>query len=169
MLKAHADLALQVGMASDQIIIPAIGDVVQYQKNKMSISGSVEAGDVLVDGSGVGDIGNVVLHDRQVLSEDGIFVVVATISRRLKQVLVGPQITSRGFVFMKASIDLVEACSDITLDVLESQLASDNFDWGNLKGELKEKIGKFLYKETKRRPVILPIIMEASSYQPKKG
>lgn len=169
MLKAHADLALQVGMASDQIIIPAIGDVVQYQKNKMSISGSVEAGDVLVDGSGVGDIGNVVLHDRQVLSEDGIFVVVATISRRLKQVLVGPQITSRGFVFMKASIDLIEACSDITLDVLESQLASDNFDWGNLKGELKEKIGKFLYKETKRRPVILPIIMEASSYQPKKG
>ncbi|MGF3066369.1 ribonuclease J [Facklamia sp. P12945] len=169
MLRAHGDLALQVGMSEDQIIIPSIGDVLSFENGKVIQAGQVTAGDVLVDGSGVGDIGNVVLRDRRILSEDGIFVVVATISRRLKKILVGPQITSRGFVFMKTSIDLIEACSDITLDVLEKHIVSDDFDWNNLKGDLREKIGKYLYKETKRRPVILPIIMEASNYQVKKG
>ncbi|MBG9979789.1 ribonuclease J [Facklamia sp. DSM 111018] len=168
MLKAHADLATQVGMKPDQVVILSLGDVLEYKNGKMALSGQVDAGDVLVDGIGVGDIGNVVLRDRRVLSEDGIFVVVATISRRLKKILVGPQITSRGFVFMKTSTDLIEACSDITLDVLDEHLASDDFDWGELKGDLREKIGKFLFKETKRRPVVLPIIMEASNYQAKK-
>ncbi|MCR8969022.1 ribonuclease J [Facklamia sp. 7083-14-GEN3] len=169
MLRAHGDLALQVGMSEDQIIIPSIGDVLSFENGKVIQAGQVTAGDVLVDGIGVGDIGNVVLRDRRILSEDGIFIVVATISRRLKKILVGPQITSRGFVFMKTSIDLIEACSDITLDVLEKHIVSDDFDWNNLKGDLREKIGKYLYKETKRRPVILPIIMEASNYQVKKG
>lgn len=165
MLAAHADLALQVGMKPDQVIIPAIGDVLEYSKGKMGVTGQVPAGDVLVDGIGIGDIGNVVLRDRRVLSEDGIFVVVATISRRQKKILVGPQITSRGFVYMKTSTDLIEACSDMTIDILEEHLESKEFDWSTLKGDLKEKIGKYLYKETKRRPVVLPIIMEASNYQ----
>lgn len=169
MLKAHANLAKQVGMKADQVFIPSIGDVLTYQNGKMIQTESVTAGDVLVDGIGVGDIGNVVLRDRRLLSEDGIFVVVATISRRLKKILVGPQITSRGFVFMKTSIDLIETCSDLTLDILEEHLKAKDFDWNDLKGDLREKIGKFLFKETKRRPVVLPIIMEASNYQPKKG
>ena len=139
----------------------------EYHKGKMINTSQVEAGDVLVDGIGVGDIGNVVLKDRRILSEDGIFIVVATISRRLKKILVGPQITSRGFVFMKTSISLIESCSDITIDVLETHLASDDFDWNHLKSDLREKIGKYLYKETKRRPVVLPIIMDASSYDKK--
>ena len=125
----------------------------------------VEAGNVLVDGTGVGDIGSVVLRDRRILSEDGIFIVVATISRRLQRVLVGPHITSRGFMFMKTNIDLIAACSDLTLDVLEEHLASDNFEWGTLKADLRERISKYLYKETKRKPVVLPIVMEASGYQ----
>lgn len=167
MLQAHANLAQQVGMSPESIIIPAVGDVMEYHKGKMTNTSQVEAGDVLVDGIGVGDIGNVVLKDRRILSEDGIFIVVATISRRLKKILVGPQITSRGFVFMKTSISLIESCSDITLDVLETHLASDDFDWNHLKNDLREKIGKYLYKETKRRPVVLPIIMDASSYDKK--
>ena len=165
-LHAHAKLAQELAYTDDQILMPVLGDVIEFKQDSVNIAASVPAGDVLVDGSGVGDIGNVVLRDRRILSEDGIFVVVATISRRLKRVLVGPQITSRGFVFMKTSLDLIEECSDMTLDVLEEHLAKDDFDWGNLKSDLREKIGKYLFKETKRRPVILPIIMEGSSYQP---
>ncbi|MGO3200780.1 MAG: ribonuclease J [Ruoffia tabacinasalis] len=168
MLAAHARLANEVGYEDKQIFLPYIGDVIEYNKGKMTMTTQVPAGNVLIDGIGVGDIGNVVLRDRRILSEDGIFVVVATISRRLGRVLVGPQITSRGFVYMKTSIDLIEACSDMTLDILEEHLNGDNFDWSELKGDLREKIGKYLYKETQRRPVVLPIIMEASNYQPNK-
>ncbi|XJS09756.1 ribonuclease J [Aerococcaceae bacterium WGS1372] len=166
MLKAHADLANEVGYEDSQIFLPNIGDVIEYKDGKMTMTAQVPAGNVLIDGIGVGDIGNVVLRDRRILSEDGIFVIVTTISRRLGKVLVGPQITSRGFVYMKTSIDLIEACSDMTLDILEEHLATENFDWSELKGDLREKIGKYLYKETQRRPVVLPIIMEASNYQP---
>lgn len=165
MLKAHKKLARDLGYANTQVFLPDTGEVIEYRNHKMRVTGEVPSGDVLIDGIGVGDIGNVVLRDRRILSEDGIFIVVATISRRLKKVLVGPQITSRGFVYMKASIDLISTCSDMTLDVLEEHLESNNFDWGELKSDLREKIGKYLFKETKRRPVILPIIMEASSYR----
>lgn len=168
MLAAHASLANEVGYEENQIFLPYIGDVIEYNNGKMTMTAQVPAGNVLVDGIGVGDIGNVVLRDRRILSEDGIFVVVATISRRLGRVLVGPQITSRGFVYMKTSIDLIEACSDMTLDILDDHLKGENFDWSELKGDLREKIGKYLYKETQRRPVVLPIIMEASNYQPNK-
>ena len=166
MLFAHADLAMEMGYREDQIFITNPGDVLEYYNGQLKLTGQVPSGNVLVDGIGVGDIGNVVLTDRRVLSEDGIFVVVATISRRLGKVLVGPQITSRGFVYMKTSIDLIQTCSDMTLDILETHLSNDKkFDWGDLKSDLRGKIGKYLYKETKRRPVVLPIIMEASNYQ----
>lgn len=167
MMQAHKKLARELGYAESQIFLPKIGDVIEYSDRKMRITGEVPAGDVLVDGIGVGDIGNVVLRDRRILSEDGIFIVVATISRRQKKVLVGPQITSRGFVYMKTSIDLIQACSDMTLDILEEHLDSKHFDWNDLKSDLREKIGKYLFKETKRRPVILPMIMEASHHHGK--
>lgn len=166
--RAHGALAKQLGYKDNEIFVLDIGDVVEFNNGKATLTGQVEAGNVLVDGSGVGDIGNVVLRDRRILSEDGIFVVVATISRRLGKVLVGPQITSRGFVFMKASTDLIKACSDMTLDVLEDHLDRKDFEWGLLKSDLREQLGKYLFKETKRRPVVLPIIMEASNYQPSK-
>ena len=129
----------------------------------------VPAGDILVDGTGVGDIGSVVLRDRRILSEDGICVIVATISRRLKKVLVGPQIVTRGFIYVKSSIDLIESASDMTLDILDKHLASEEFDWAELKSDLREQVSKYFFKETKRRPVVLPIIMEASQYQPNKN
>lgn len=166
MQSAHANLARQLGYQDDQLLLPAIGDVIEWHKGQLLITKHVESGDVLVDGIGVGDIGSVVLRDRRILSEEGIFVVVATISRRLGRVLVGPQITSRGFIYVKDNIELLNICSTMTLDVLEQHLASDDFDWNNLKMDLRDKLGKYLYQETKRRPVVLPIIMEASSYQP---
>lgn len=167
-LNAHAELAKELGYDERHIHLPALGDVLSYHKGRLTRTGEVPAEEVMVHGIGVGDIGNVVLRDRRILSEDGIFVVVATISRRLKKVLVGPQISSRGFVYMKHSGDLLEACSDMTLDILEKHLAKKNFDWNDLKSELREKIGKYLFKETKRRPMISPIIMEASNYNPNK-
>lgn len=167
-LNAHAELAKELGYDERHIHLPALGDVLSYHKGRLTHTGEVPAEEVMVHGIGVGDIGNVVLRDRRILSEDGIFVVVATISRRLKKVLVGPQISSRGFVYMKHSGDLLEACSDMTLDILEKHLAKKNFDWNDLKSELREKIGKYLFKETKRRPMISPIIMEASNYNPNK-
>lgn len=167
MLQAHAHLAQDIGYDESQIFTPKIGDVLEYKKQKMVMTQQVPAGDVLVDGSGVGDIGNVVLRDRRILSEDGIFIIVATISRRLQRVLVGPQITSRGFVYMKTSTDLLQMCSDMTLDILDDHIGREDFDWGDLKGDLREKISKYLFKETQRRPVVLPIIMEGSGYHPK--
>lgn len=165
MLRAHANLARQLGYKEEQLILTNLGDVVELVKGELVITKQVESGDVLVDGIGVGDIGSVVLRDRRILSEEGIFVVVATISRRLGKVLVGPQITSRGFIYVKENIEILQVCSTITLDTLEQHLASDDFDWNELKQDLRDQISKYLYQETKRRPVVLPIIMEASGYQ----
>ena len=95
-------------------------------------------------------------------------MIVATISRRLGRVLVGPQITSRGFIYVKENIEILQMCSTMTLDILDKHLASEDFEWNELKQDLREQIGKYLYQETKRRPVVLPIIMEASSYQPEE-
>lgn len=166
MQNAHALLAKQLGYRDDQLLLPAIGDVIELTLGKLQITKEVPSGDVLVDGIGVGDIGSVVLRDRRVLSEEGIFVVVATISRRLRKVLVGPQITSRGFIYVKDNIDLLQVCSTMTLDILDHHLGRDDFDWNTLKQDIRDRLSKYLYQETKRRPVVLPIIMEASSYQP---
>ena len=168
MQHAHANVAKQLGYEDDQLIIPAVGDVIELYKGRFQITQQVESGDVLVDGIGVGDIGSVVLRDRRILSEEGIFVIVATISRRLGRVLVGPQITSRGFIYVKDNIEILQMCSTMTLDILDKHLASEDFEWNELKQDLREQIGKYLYQETKRRPVVLPIIMEASSYQPEE-
>lgn len=168
MQHAHANVAKQLGYQDDQLILPAVGDVIELYKGRFQITQQVEAGDVLVDGIGVGDIGSVVLRDRRILSEEGIFVIVATISRRLGRVLVGPQITSRGFIYVKENIEILQMCSTMTLDILDKHLASEDFEWNELKQDLREQIGKYLYQETKRRPVVLPIIMEASSYQPEE-
>lgn len=131
----------------------------------MTATGQVQAGNVLVDGIGVGDIGNIVLKDRKILSEDGIFVVVVTISRRLGKILSGPQIVSRGFVYMKTSEELLQESQKIVTDIVEENLASDNFEWPRLKQEVRDGLSRYLFEQTKRRPVILPIIMEASHYK----
>jgi ribonuclease J len=167
MQAAHAQLANEVGIPFKNIFIPGKGDVIEYAKGRMHMTGQVPAGNVLIDGIGVGDIGNIVLRDRKLLSEDGIFVVVVTISRRLNKILSGPEIVSRGFVYMKASEELVKESSNIVREVVEDNLHTKDFDWAKLKQEIRDSLSRYLFEKTKRKPVILPIIMEASNYQKK--
>jgi ribonuclease J len=165
MQAAHAQLANEVGIPFKNIFIPGKGDVIEYAKGRMHMTGQVPAGNVLIDGIGVGDIGNIVLRDRKLLSEDGIFVVVVTISRRLNKILSGPEIVSRGFVYMKASEELVKESSNIVREVVEDNLHTKDFDWAKLKQEIRDSLSRYLFEKTKRKPVILPIIMEASNFR----
>ncbi|HJA90435.1 MAG TPA: RNase J family beta-CASP ribonuclease, partial [Candidatus Jeotgalibaca merdavium] len=112
----------------------------------------------------VGDIGNIVLRDRKLLADDGVFIAVVTISRRQGRIVSGPEIISRGFVYMKASEDLIKESTEITKKVVEDNLENKDFEWSTLKQEIRDSLSRYLFDKTKRRPVILPIIMEASSY-----
>ncbi|MEO1768351.1 metallo-beta-lactamase [Enterococcus sp. 665A] len=161
-LAAHADLAHELGMAYKNIFITGRGDVLEYKNNHLSSSGSVPADNVMIDGIGVGDIGNIVLRDRKVLSEDGIFVIVVTIDRKGKKIVSAPQITSRGFVYVKASRDLIKESGEITEEIVVKHLHSDDFEWAKLKQDIRDKLSRYLFEQTKRRPVILPVIMEAN-------
>ena len=162
---AHAELANEVGIPFKNIFIPGKGDVIEYADGRMRMSGQVPAGNVLIDGIGVGDIGNIVLRDRKLLADNGIFLAVITISRRQGKILSGPEIISRGFVYMKTSEDLIKESEEIARKVVEENLAKKDFEWATLKQEIRDSLSKYLFDQTKRRPVILPIIMEASSYQ----
>ncbi|MDO4679841.1 MAG: ribonuclease J [Aerococcus sp.] len=170
LMHAHRRLALDCGIPDDHIYLMAKGDVLHYQDGNMYLMASVPAANVLIDGSGVGDIGNVVLKDRRILSEDGIFVVIATISRGEGKILSGPEVISRGFVFMKQSTDIIEDSKALATKVLNETLAKpDQFDWSTLKSDIREAVGKYLYQETQRRPMILPVIMEASTRRKKRN
>ncbi|UQS86473.1 ribonuclease J [Nicoliella spurrieriana] len=164
MLEAHAGVAEEVGFPEKNIFIPAKGDVLEYDGNKMIRANGVDAGDVMIDGIGVGDIGNIVLRDRKVLSEDGIFVVVVTINRKKKTVIAQPKITSRGFIYVKANKSLMNEASKIVYDAVQYNLDNKEFDWGHLKQDVRDKLSSFLFDKTKRRPVILPVIMEVHQH-----
>ena len=123
----------------------------------------------MIDGTGIGDIGNIVLRDRRVLSEDGIFVVVATIDRKNKKIVARPQITSRGFVFVKTNRQLMKQSADLVEKVVQEDLDKKEFDWGYLKQNVREKLNRFLFDQTKRHPVILPVIMEVNQHSRKKA
>ncbi|MGP6138756.1 ribonuclease J [Jeotgalibaca sp. A127] len=164
---AHAQLANEVGIPFKNIFIPSKGDVIEYKDGRMRMAGQVPAGNVLIDGIGVGDIGNIVLRDRKLLADNGIFIAVITISRRQGKILSGPEIISRGFVYMKASEDLIKNSTEIARKVVEDNLKNKDFEWATLKQEIRDSLSRYLFEETKRRPVILPIIMEASSYSKK--
>ncbi|EOH94929.1 metallo-beta-lactamase [Enterococcus pallens ATCC BAA-351] len=161
-LAAHADLAHELGMAYKHIFITGRGDVLEYKNKQLSSAGSVPADNVMIDGIGVGDIGNIVLRDRKVLSEDGIFVIVVTIDRKGQKIVSSPQITSRGFVYVKASRDLIKESGEITEEIVMKHLHSDDFEWAKLKQDIRDKLSRYLFEQTKRRPVILPVIMEAN-------
>lgn len=167
LLAAHAQLANEVGIPFKNIFIPGKGDVIEYKDGRMRMAGQIPAGNVLIDGIGVGDIGNIVLRDRKLLADNGIFIAVITISRRQGKILSGPEIISRGFVYMKASEDLIKNSTEIARKVVEDNLKNKDFEWATLKQEIRDSLSRYLFEETKRRPVILPIIMEASSYSKK--
>lgn len=159
---AHADLAKEVGIPDNHIYLLAKGDVLVYHNGEMQLSGTVPADNIMIDGIGVGDIGNIVLRDRKVLSEDGIFITVVTINRREKRIVSKPQITSRGFVYVKASRDLIRESGEMVTDIVEKHLHDEEFEWGKLKQDIRDQISRYLFEQTKRRPVVLPVIMEAS-------
>ncbi|RLQ95689.1 ribonuclease J [Falsibacillus albus] len=160
MLKAHAKIAQSLGMDSHQIFIPEKGDVIEYKKERMKMSGKVAAGNVLIDGIGVGDVGNIVLRDRRLLSQDGIFTVVVTLNKKTRSIASGPEIISRGFVYVRESEKLMEQSTKLVKDIVEGYLARDAYEWSNIKQDIRDQLNYLLFEKTKRRPMILPIIME---------
>ncbi|WP_107942306.1 ribonuclease J [Metasolibacillus sp. FSL H7-0170] len=160
MLIAHSKLAQSLGMQKSQIFIADKGDIVEYKNGKMRMSGRVQAGNVLIDGIGVGDVGNIVLRDRKLLSQDGIFIVVVTLNRAQKKIASGPEILSRGFVYVRESEELMVEASDIAREVIEKYVNKDTFEWTNIKQEIRDTLNQYLFQKTKRRPMIIPIIME---------
>ena len=156
----HRDLALQTGMDKKNVFLMEIGQVLELTRNSAKINGTVPSGKVLVDGLGVGDVGNIVLRDRKHLAEDGIIIVVLTIDKMSCSCVAGPDIISRGFVYVRESEDLMDAVRGVAEDVVSQCTDGHNIDWATLKNGIKNEVGGFLFNKTKRRPMILPIIME---------
>ena len=161
-LKAHAGIAESLGIPKENIFLMHSGDVLSLDGNGAELAaGQAPTGAIMVDGLGVGDVGNIVLRDRQHLSEDGIMVVVLTLEKRSNQLLAGPDIVSRGFVYVRESEDLMGDAREVVEEALDSCLNRHISDWGKIKSTIKDALGDFVWKRTKRRPMILPIIMEA--------
>ncbi len=160
-LKAQAGIAEELGIPKDNILILRSGDVLEINEESAAKAGRVQAGAIMVDGLGVGDVGNIVLRDRQHLSEDGIIVVVMTLDRYSNQLLSGPDIVSRGFVYVRESEDLMEEARVLLQETIEDCIGFKSCDWNRIKSAVKESLGNYVWKKTQRRPMILPIIMEA--------
>jgi ribonuclease J len=161
MQRRHSGLAVDTGVDPDNIFILELGDVMEFEDGVARLGGRVTAGMVMIDGLGVGDVGNIVLRDRKLLSQDGILVVVVTLSKSEGTILSGPDIISRGFVYVRESEALLEEACKIVSNTL-TKLSSDNIsEWSSLKTAVRDSLGRFLFEQTRRRPMILPIIMEA--------
>lgn len=169
LLDRHAQLAEEVGIPADHIFIASKGDVLTYKNGEFHVGDHIDVSNTMIDGTGIGDIGNIVLRDRRVLSEDGIFVVVATIDRKKKKIVARPQITSRGFVFVKTNRQLMKQSADLVEKVVQENLDQKEFDWSHLKQDVREKLNRFLFDQTKRHPVILPVIMEINQHAKRKN
>ena len=162
MLAAHGDLAHETGISYSHIFIVSNGDVLEYADGNLRQTGQVPAENTLIDGIGIGDVGNIVLRDRRILADDGIFVSVCTINRHQKKIVTGPYTVTRGFVFAKESQELIDKGNKIVEDVVNKTIQDKTFSWNTLKSNVREELGSFLFKETKRRPIILPVIMEVN-------
>ena len=160
-LTAQKHIVEDLGIPKENIFILSSGNVLELDGQDAKVTGSVHTGAIFVDGLGVGDVGNIVLRDRQHLSEDGIMIVVMTLERHSNVVLAGPDIVSRGFVYVRESEDLMEHARQVVETALDSCLENNITDWGKIKTEVKDALGEYLWKRTKRSPMILPIIMEA--------
>ncbi len=159
-LKAQATLAENLGIEKDHIFIMKAGDVMEMDAESARVTGHVQTGSILVDGLGVGDVGNIVLRDRQHLAEDGIMIAVLTLEKYTNQILAGPDIVSRGFVYVREAEDLIEEARNVVEDAMDYCISHRVTDWGKMKNAIRDALGDFLWKRTKRRPMILPIIME---------
>ena len=159
-LYQHKELAEELGIPEEDIFVTEIGDVVELTRNKGRIAGSVTAGSVMVDGSGVGDIGNVVLRDRKLLSEDGIFTVVITLNKQTGALLAQPEILSRGFVYEKNSEELLKETRELVKAKAAQFEKNHRSNWSSIKNDIRNSIKNYLYERTKRRPMVMPIIIE---------
>ncbi|WP_017548555.1 ribonuclease J [Salinicoccus carnicancri] len=157
---AHARLAAESGVLPENIFLLEKGDVASYDGKQMISAEKVAAGNVLIDGSGVGDVGNIVLRDRRLLSEDGIFIAVITIDPKERRIMAGPEIQSRGFVYVKESEDLLKDAEERVYNIVLDSLDEKKLEWSTLKQSIRDDLGKYLYENTKRRPMIIPIISE---------
>ncbi|MFZ5592248.1 MAG: ribonuclease J, partial [Bacillota bacterium] len=160
MLIKHARLAREMGIPEKNIFVLENGQVLELSRKSGRVTGRVTAGRVLVDGLGVGDVGNIVLRDRKQLSQDGILIVVVTINRESGQIMAGPDIVSRGFVYVRESEPLLEEAREKVKGALEKCTERGLTEWSSIKSQVRDVLGKFLYEKTRRRPMILPIIME---------
>ena len=159
-LQANARIAEDLGIEKDHIFIMSSGDVLELDEEGAKITDHVHTGAIYVDGLGVGDVGNIVIRDRQHLSEDGILIVVLTLEKYSNQILAGPDIVSRGFVYVRESESLIEEAKMVVEEALDGCLSRGISDWGKLKNVVKDALNDYLWKKTKRSPMILPIIME---------
>jgi ribonuclease J len=159
-LKQHGELAVRLGLPPKNFLIPENGDVIEITRDSVRKNGTVISGNVFVDGLGVGDVGNIVLRDRKHLSQDGILTVVVTIEKESGTVIAGPDIISRGFVYVRESEDLMDQAKEIVKSVLRQCEENKISDWATMKSSMKNELRMFLYEKTKRKPMILPIIME---------
>lgn len=159
-LVKHAELAKSMGMPEDRILIASIGDVIETDGQNMRIVSQVPAGRVMVDGLGVGDVGSIVLRDRKHLAQDGLIIVVIGIERATNSLVSGPDIISRGFVYVRESEELIEESRRVLVRVLDNCSSHDFKEWGTLKTKLRDVLSDYIYEKTKRSPMILPIIME---------
>lgn len=159
-LRCHAQLALDVGMESKNILISDIGRVIELGKKSARLGGAVQAGRVLVDGAGIGDVGSVVLRDRQHLAEDGMIVVAMSLSREDNSLISGPDVITRGFVYVKESEALIDEMRMQVVDTLDACQNNNITNWTAIKSSIKTSLSSYLQKKTKRSPMILPVIME---------
>ena len=159
-LRQHGRLAQDMGIPKENVFIMESGDVLSIGKDSAGITGRVPAGSVLVDGLGVGDVGNIVLRDRQNLAENGIIIVVLTLEKYSNQILAGPDIVTRGFVYVRESENLIENAKEVVTQALLECLEGRNVDWGKIRMVVKDSLGEYLWKTMRRSPMILPIIME---------
>jgi ribonuclease J len=160
MQKAHAKLAKAVGIAEDQTFLIDKGDVIEFRNGQARYGGKVPCGNILIDGLGIGDVGNIVLRDRRLLSQDGILIVVVTLSKEAKKIIAGPEIISRGFVYVRESETLLDEATKIVTDIVNKCMQDYIIEWSSLKLNIREALNQYLFEKTKRKPMILPIIME---------
>ncbi len=159
-LVAHKELAISMGVPKENVFVISSGDVLELAEDHAGVVGKVPAQGIMVDGLGVGDVGNIVLRDRQHLSENGLIIIVLTLEKYSNQLLAGPDIVSRGFVYVRESEYLMEEARDVVLSSLERSLDDGIFDWVKVKGIIRDNLSDFIWKKTKRNPMILPVIME---------
>lgn len=162
LLEIHKDLAIEAGMNKKDIFLPHNGDAYALEKGRFYRTDAVPGEDIMIDGSGVGDVGNIVLRDREVLSGDGVFIAAVTIDRKKKKIISEPRVSTRGFVYIKANHALMNGAADVIKEAVNNNFEHKKFDWTELKQDVRNDVEKYLYKQTGRRPVVLPVVMEVN-------